>query len=283
MANLGRVVEVRVGQAGTSGLLYTDLRVSFRVEQSSGGAPNKAEIRLYNAASHVLRALDGPVPTATLTAGYRDSLQDGGAYTPPRVLIAGDVIAYTTERAGPDRVTTLQVMDGGRIWQQAQIRYSYAAPVRLSDVLRRAAQEQGLTLGYVELAPDLELPNGGHFEGAFRTVLDRIARAGNAEWTIDGGVLHVVPIGTARPAQGPFFSEAQGTAFSIAKGEHGQVIVTAPLDGAIRPGIPFFVLADPPKPAGEFVARQVRHEGDSGFDLTFQTEIIGAPYRRSAA
>lgn len=283
MANLGRIVEVRLGQAGATGLLYRDLRVSFRVEKQAGGVPNKAEIVLFNVAPGSLRALDGPRPTATLMAGYQDTLAERGAYTPPRVLFAGDVINYQTVRDGTNRVTTLQCMDGGRVWQRGDVSLTFSTPVRLSSVIQRVAIDQGLTLGHVALDPDLEMPHGGHFEGAFHAVMDRLARAGNAEWSVETGVLQVVPIGATVPHQGPFFSPEDGTAFQVAKGEHGQVVVTAPLDGAIRPGVAFFVLAQGDLPAGEFVARQVRHVGDSGFDRTFLTEVVGAPLRRGVA
>lgn len=284
MSVLGRRVTLALGQAGADGLAYTALRVAFRVEASrtGQGSPATAAIRLYNPSDAALLALAGPLPTVTLAAGHASALDPTGASSVPRSIFRGDVTEYHIGHEGPDRVLEIEAEDGGRAWATGRIDVSFATPTTLSAVVAAIAAQLGIPVGVVALVPDYALPSGGTFSGPARDVLDRIARTGGAAWSIVDGVLHVAPAGAPLPGMAPLLSAEHGTLLLARRRRKGGLEIRALLDAAIRPGSSVVLAPSPPSPlapgsgieGGVYVADDVRHVGDSGWDAPYYTEAI---------
>jgi hypothetical protein len=151
---------------------------------------------------------------------------------------------------------------------------AFVVPTAMSVVVAAVAAQLALPIGLITVAPDVVLPNGGHFSGQARDVLDRIASSVNAAWWISDGVFFFAPRTTALPLPAPIISSILGNMIGAPKRkDRGGVEVRALLDATLRPGGTFVVVAD--ELSGTYIASDVIFEGDSGFDKQFYVTVTG--------
>lgn len=272
----GRVVSVAWGQAGLPGVSLSDLRVGFRVEMSQSSQANQASIRVWNPSPISLALLEGPLPSVSLSVGYKDPLapQLPGI---PRLIFRGDVIkdGLTIRKEGPDRIVEIAAKDGGQSLKTTSVSLTYATPVTVSAVVAAVAAQLILPIGQITVVPDVALSNGGVFVGRASDVLDRLASAVDSAWFVTDGVFYFVPRSTPIPRPtAPVFSSLLGNLIGAPKKkDRGSVEVRALLDADMRPGGAFVVASTTVN--GTYTASDVTFEGDSGFDTPFYVTVTG--------
>jgi len=284
----GRHVTLTIGTVA-----YTSMRIHFRVHLSRLSTPNRAVITAYNLDPSSIALLQVPTTLVTVLAGY--SIQKVVFAGLPNAVKRG---AVRVTRQGPDRVTRIECQDVGlsglvNAWQNAPVNVSNAAPATIGDILTVCAAAMKIGTPYV--APTLTAklanviyPYGYHLAGPARQFLDRIASALDANWSIQGGIL------TIMPAYGPsavvdVITFAAATIDPVTKQviaggnligsptpmNAGMVKFTGLLEPALRPGMPFNIVAPADSSPGLYYAYDVVHEGDSGFENSFYTIATG--------
>lgn len=268
----GRVVELQVGtEADPTARALRDLRVAFRVEMDRTATPNRAVIQVHNPAEATVGVLQARDATVRLLAGYDSA---GG----PRQIFGGEPVrnGVAIERRGPDRILTIEALDGGRAVAGSFVSESFAQQTSVGQVLDALAAALGLPRGATVLDAEIRWPQGLVLLGPVRDELDRVCGALAADWFVRDGALYVVARGRSTGEVAPLFAASKGNLIgSPARKADGSIEVVALLDPAIRPGRPFVVQSE--AVSGEYVARDVVFEGDSGFDAAFYVRVTGEP------
>lgn len=268
----GRVVEVQVGTEGDpAARALRDLRVSFRVEMDRTSTPNRAVIQVYNPAEATVGVLREADAVVRLLAGYESA---GG----PRQVFTGTPIrnGVGIERRGPDRLLTIEALDGGRAVAGSFVSESFAQQTSVGQVLDALAAALGLPRGATVLDSEIRWPQGLVLLGPVRDELDRVCGALAADWFVRDGALYVVARDRSTGEVAPLFAASRGNLIgSPVRKADGTVEVVALLDPAMRPGRPFVVQSE--AVSGEYIARDVVFEGDSGWDASFYVRLTGEP------
>lgn len=264
----GRQSTLQVGPEGGQGVSVTGLRLGWNVEHSLEAEPSASKIEVYNPADTTIALLQQPRCLVRLLVGY----------DVPRQIFQGHPIKHgvTVERRGPDRVLTIEAHDGGAQYQGARVSVSFATETSLRQVFDAVAAQLGLPLGSIRIADDVRLTQGVTLAGPAREVLDRIAVASSADWTIRDGALVVVPRDGTTGEPATVFSSAQGNLIGSPAQTKDGVEITGLIDAGMRPGKPFQVESE--RINGLYRATRVTFQGDSGWETPFYVKIVGKPY-----
>jgi hypothetical protein len=266
----GRNTVLEFGTEASGGLQVSTLRVGFNVQLSNSRKPNKATIEVYNLAPTSVALLEVPLAAVMLKLGY-------GTVSIPRLVFQGTPIkgGITQTKQGPDRITTIQAADGGRVFSTGRVEFASVLPTTLGTIFNAAtAQLAPLTVGTttgVNVA--YPFPRGFNFSGSAKDFLDLAADISLADWYILDNTLHVVPIGTPIPATVPIYSSEAGTLIGQPAGKDNGVQITALADASMRPGQTFNVVS--PTINGAYIATDVQFIGDSGFANPYYVKVTG--------
>lgn len=186
MALFGRRWRVQVGELDVS-----SLDVAFTVKRSLRPRPGACELKVYNLdASH----------RAELTAARRPVVQLSAGYDPPPLLFRGDARKVEIERDGADWVAKVTAGDGEHAIRTARAAVSFAGGTSLADVIRALARSMGVGEGNVSAAAASaaqQLPEGGVVRGPAAAELTRLCASAGLSWSVQDGVLQVLPVGRA--------------------------------------------------------------------------------------
>ena len=80
------------------------LHISFSIEKSTSETANTAKVQIWNLSPANLSILDTKDCVIELQAGYANHIA---------LILAGNVVTSSTEMDGADRMTELEVVDGG--------------------------------------------------------------------------------------------------------------------------------------------------------------------------
>lgn len=190
-------------------LEVTDLDVEFSIERSLYTRAGKAEVSIYNLAedhraqARRWRSREGAPPNdvvrrtrVRIEAGYRDGMS---------VLFQGNVRRVDNIRAQPEWVTKVTAGDGEESMRSARGARAFGPDTRIEEVIRYAADAMGVGVGNLSEAiagAALErvgsiLPGGAVVHGRVARELHRLLRSCGLEWSIQDGVLQVLPRGGA--------------------------------------------------------------------------------------
>lgn len=205
MEIFGRKVEIVVEDIDIS-----DLRVSFDIVRSLRRTPNKAEIKIYNLSDTTRRLIESAHnPRVRVKAGYIDGVSS---------IFFGALKEVRTQVEGPNVVTSLSGIDGGRSTQTGRTNRAHAPGTNITDVVRGLASDMQTGIGNA-----IEAFRNQGAEGAFSTFfegtavhgsaaheLDGLVRSRNLEWSIQDESLQIVPRGRALQGEALVISASSG-------------------------------------------------------------------------
>ncbi|WP_243075111.1 VgrG-related protein [Microbacterium sp. SS28] len=140
--------------------------------------------------------------------------------TPERVLFEGEVTALEREDVGGSLHTRVRGLDGAARLMRGT-RVAAFVDSTIADIVRRVAQNAGLTVGTVE-APSGVLPHVAQDNVSDWTFLARLARIAGATFTVTGKRLDFGPPTPARDA--PAASSARDNPVVIEHGANAQYV-----------------------------------------------------------
>lgn len=212
---------------GTTGIDLSNLRFRFEVRADDCNVPNTLTVRVYNIAPNTLNTLlsKGTASSSTpalppgatlvqvantapqaapqeylfnvvnLTAGYQNGNQ--------RTIFQGDVITYKFGRErNVDSFIELACADGDVAYNGSAIAQTFPAGATASQQLSAIASAAGTPLS--QNADDVllaggTLPRGKTLFGMSKLALDGIARNNNCRWSIQNGVVTLIPVNGYAP------------------------------------------------------------------------------------
>ncbi len=158
MAELfGRKIELITG---TKSFTNEDFTIYFDVPFSDSEDANIAEIEIYNLKDSTINEIKKG-SNVILNAGYEG---DVGA------VLLGEVKNSFAEWDSVDKITTIDVLDGGGKWLSTPIKRTYKPGITAKQVLNDLLSVTGLEIGA------FSLPNNKVYPGG-KTVDDKLSRA----------------------------------------------------------------------------------------------------------
>lgn len=251
--------KVTIGPDGGAGKEWSDLRVAFKVEKNGDASPNKLDLTIYNL-SAASRGFIQKKQIVRLEAGY--------ASPGPKLLFTGSIELADHEHQGPDWVTKIESADGVRAYRGTILSESFGPKTSEASVIRAIADKMKVTVGQLKGLSDDKYNQGRQLSGPARHELDALCRSRNLRWSIQDGVLQVIPAREALDQAAVLVSPATGLVGSPKRTETGIKLVML-LQGGINPGRVLQVESAVVK--GTFVAENVDHEGDSHADPWYTT------------
>jgi hypothetical protein len=186
-----RQCEVIIGKAG-KGLSVKDLRISFEVNKTIGRTPNTALVKIYNLTQDHESQIKGEFDEIVVNAGYQDGVAQ---------IFRGTIRHTFGYRDGNDHITEIDAADGDKDLLKSRIHITLAAnssSMQIVDYI--VSQFSTVTKGYVVLK-DTNRLRGRVMSGSVKQVLDTIAAQSDAHWSIQDGILQIVPRGSTTPTE----------------------------------------------------------------------------------
>ncbi|NBP03538.1 MAG: hypothetical protein EBU90_26285 [Proteobacteria bacterium] len=182
MSVFGRRWRVQVGDLDVS-----DLDIAFEIKRTLRARPGEAKIKIFNL---------GSPHRAALTTARRPIVQ----LDPPPLLFRGDARKIEVERDGSDWVTSITAGDGEYAIRTARASTSFAPGTTLADAIRSLGTAMGVGVGNLSSANSATstvLLEGAVARGPASAELTRLCASAGLSWSVQDGILQLLPIGRA--------------------------------------------------------------------------------------
>lgn len=181
----------------------TDLQIKANItftERTTGSEPIKATIEIYNLSTQTRQQIESTNGIVVLEAGYEDS---------EKMIFSGQILQSSTEKRGPDMVTTLLCKDGYTPLNGVRYSKSFSRGSTYGEIFRDIVSEfanngisssdNGVILDQIsppiEFSPEeLTLEKSWTFSGYLRQALDRLCTEFNYKWQIIHSRLYIYPV-----------------------------------------------------------------------------------------
>lgn len=191
--------------ANGDGVDVSQLRITFTVKKTSVQTPNEAEIKIYNLSSETAAQIQREFSRVILQAGYQDNFA---------VIFDGTTKQIKTGRDnGTDTYLHIFASDGDASYNFAVVNTTLAAGSSPTDHINAAASpmaEHGTTVGHIGELGGQKLARGKVMYGNSRDYLRQSAQSSEADWSIQGGKLQVVPLRGLLPTQAVTLNSKSG-------------------------------------------------------------------------
>jgi hypothetical protein len=216
--NLGQVNGVPTFSTGVAetqnpsfGIDLSQLRFRFEIRASDVETPNTMSVRIYNVAQQTVNSILAEYDTVTLTAGYQNGNKGN--------IFQGDIkqIFQGRER-NVDRFLDIMAGDGDYAYIHSYINQTFPAGTTSPQELAAIVTKMGLTVdshaqvvllggtGGV-VAPNLR---GKTVFGMCRLAMGQLASRADARWSIQNGVVTLIPNTGYLPGQAVQINSATG-------------------------------------------------------------------------
>ena len=219
------------------GIDLSQLRFRFEVRASDVETPNTLSVRVYNPAPVTVNKLTGnggaEFDTVTLTAGYQNGNQG--------IIFQGDIKQYRQGRErNVDSYLDILAGDGDYAYNQSIINKSFPAGTTAEQLLSETAKSMGLPVAQsandvLTTAGIVPNPRGKTAFGMARQYMAQLAQRANARWSIQNGVVTLVPVTGYLPGQAVQINSATGMIGTPEQTNEG-IVIRCYLNPLIRIG-----------------------------------------------
>lgn len=256
---------VTVGPPGQAGRRWEDLRVSFTVEKTGSAMPNTLKLELTN--------LSADSRAYVLKKGLAVRVEAGYEATGVRLLFTGTLEKASHARNELTWATRIESADGVAAYRSTYLSETLGPGTSERQAIAHVAKALGVTLGEIKGLGEETFAHGRALSGPARLELDALCRSRKLRWSIQDGVLQILPASDALSQESWLLSPATGLVGVPERTEKGVKLVSL-LQGGINPGRRVKVEAH--ALPGLYVVQAVTHRGDShGQD--WYTEIEAKP------
>lgn len=235
-------------------------RIGFKIEKDSSSTINKAEIRIYNLSSNSRSLAENKNNVVELFAGYGKQ---------SKLLFRGNPSRVISTVGGPDSVTTFEVGDGLKSFQNSRVDVSFKQGTPAKDIFQTLTNAMGLARGEQKGIPEKSFPSGLSLSGPVRDHMNYLSNKLDIEWSIQNGTIQILPKGKATDQAAFLLSAETGLIGSPNKKDKGLEVVSL-LQPDINPGRTVEIQSKFVN--GQFRVEKVSHEGDTS-DTAWFTRI----------
>jgi hypothetical protein len=211
----------------------SQLRFRFEVRASDVETPNTMVVRVYNAGQQTVNSITAEFDTVTLTAGYQNGNQG--------TIFQGEIKQiFVGRERNVDRYLDIMAADGDTAYTQGVVNQSFPAGATSGQEL--AAYAAAMNLPVASTAQDVLTaggiipdPRGKVAFGMARIAMTDLAHRANARWSIQNGVITLVPNTGYLPGQAVQINSATGMIGTPEQTDQG-IIIRCYLNPLIRIG-----------------------------------------------
>lgn len=188
----GRQCNLLVTSDTGEGLDFSMLRVKFAIKKTDAQTPNTADIRIYNVNKATASRLRKEFTRISLQAGYAPN---------PGIIFSGNIKQVRIgAESGTDTFVDIAAADGDQGYNEAVVSTTLAAGASHHDQIAIAAKPMAPTGAIVAHSGNV-LPRGKVMYGMARDYLRLSAKALNASWSIQDGVIQFIALTGVLPDQ----------------------------------------------------------------------------------
>ena len=234
-------VEIAPGKA----LVISNVDLEFKILRTIRSTANKCDLTIWNLTqAHRVAIEKRNRPLATGKALGVNVKIEAGYVGQTSVLFNGDLRSVGSSRQGVDWRTVIGGDDGGRAIRESRINMQFPRGTPFSLIFKQAAQALGIGLGNAGLvAPGVTVLGIGSntnsnysLSGNVKQVFDKLCESVGLTWSIQHGVIQVLPKGTPLQGRAIYLSPTTGLLDSPAPSVDSSVSLGSPQ--AFAPGAP---------------------------------------------
>jgi hypothetical protein len=216
---------------GAQGLDLSALRFRFEVRSADTETPNTLVVRVYNLAQNTVNSIIQEFDTVTLTAGYVEGQQSN--------IFQGDIKQfYFGKERNVDSFLEIRAGDGDQAYNFAVINQTFPAGTTDQQTLSALASSMGLPVsqsanGFLTLGG--VLPRGKTLFGMARIHMRDLAKKNDCRWSIQNGVVTLVPNTGFLPGTAVEINSATGMIGTPEQTDNG-IIIRCLLNPAVKIG-----------------------------------------------
>lgn len=265
----GRRVIFEVGQPGAIGISIEGLPISFDAQYKLDGKPNQGAIAVRGAARDLYAASAEKGALVRVLAGYNT----------PKLVFTGNPIPRVGCSYGHDagaRVLEIQALDAGNKYATTYLDISIDGQTTALQVVKECAKQLALPIGPLpDVLGSTQFGEGFYASGKVDKVLAEVGALTDLDFTTRDGALLAIPRNGDTGERVIVLSTQNGNLLNMQRQKDGTIQYTALLEGSLRPGRR--VVFEHPDFEGEAKLRDVRHNGDPGWDTPFYTSGTARP------
>lgn len=191
----------------TNSLDLSDMHFRFHITQSNEESPNTAAIRVYNLSQETINKITNRSPVeyslVELKVGYQNNNLGS--------IFAGTIKQY---RRGKENATSsyfdILAASNDVEYNFGTVKQSIPAGTPTNEIIKRAAKDSGLEIGYVPPTSGGTLPRGKVLWGMGRVVFRNLANSQKMGWSIQEGKLQMIPLDSYLPGEVIVLNSATG-------------------------------------------------------------------------
>lgn len=160
------------------GLDLSPLRCTFSIKKTDAQTPNEAEFSIYNISKDTSHKLRKSFTKILFSAGYKVNFG---------VIFSGNIISFEQTKEGPDLILKIKAGDGDQAYNYTVINKTLEAGVTPDQIVKTAAGEMGVPIGYKSELRQDALPRGKVMYGQPKDVLREQSQNQGCTWSIQDG------------------------------------------------------------------------------------------------
>lgn len=201
-----RKFELVVGNDSGAGLQLSDFRIKFAIKKTSGQTPNTGVFKVHNLNADTAKRIHEE---------FKSVMAQGGYQTNFGVLFSGNSkqVIFGVDDNNVDTYVEIQAADGDAAYNFSVVNATISAGASQRDQIEAAAKvmsAKGVAAGSVQVDDSQRLPRGKVMYGAARDYLRQSVSSSAASWTIQNGVLQVVPLTGVLPGEAVVLNSSTG-------------------------------------------------------------------------
>ncbi len=180
---IDRYCELKIGDAGKTGLLISDLLINIKIDKFKDSTPNTLELSITNLDPAIRGAIKKD-QVIQINAGYES---DHG------VIFTGFIDKISNTNSRPDYITKIECKDGLKNILEALAFKTFSANTKVSTVINYLIEQLGVSKGTLSGIPsEAKFNNSVTLANAVKYYLDTYAKTYNFKWSIQDGFIHIL-------------------------------------------------------------------------------------------
>lgn len=181
------------------------LRIVFAVKKTDGQTPNTGNFKVYGLNAETRNKIQKEYTEVLFQAGYQNNVGVVFTGTSKKVIKGSD------NNISP--YLEVQAADGDTAYNFSTVNATIAAGASQRDqidAITKVMKNKGVEVGNVEVDETQKLPRGKVMYGMSRDYMRNSSASGGSSWTIQNGVVHVIPLRGVLPGEAVVLNSKTG-------------------------------------------------------------------------